>query len=125
MGTKYYSGSPVTGKQMDGFSFVFESISVRSGGWRGAYTTESKEEQAALAKLQDAGQIKEISEETYNDFQKKKAERVGSSPNLNAVSEQQAVDHAAPQVPKASVEDEEDILEVKQIAKPKRKSKKG
>jgi len=125
MGAKYYSGSPVTGKQMDGFTFVFESISVRAGGWRGSYKTESKEEQAALAKLQDAGQIKEISEETYNDFQKKKAERVSLSPGLNAVSEQQAVDHAAPQVPKESVEDEEDVLEVKQIAKPKRKSKKG
>jgi len=123
MGAKYYSGSPVTGKQMDGYTFVFESISVSSGGWRGSYKTESKEEQAALKKLQDAGQIKEISEETYNDFQKKKAERVSLSPNLNAVSEQQAVDHAAQQVPKVSIEDEDDILEVKQVAK--RKTKKG
>ena len=121
MAAKYYSGSPVTGKQMDGFTFVFESISVSSGGWRGAYTTESKEEQAALSKLQDAGQIKEISEETYNDFQKKKAERVNLSPNLNAVSEQQAVDHVGQQVPKVSIEDEDDVLEVRQVAKPKRK----
>ena len=122
MAAKYYSGSPSTGKQMDGYTFVFESISVNSGGWRGSYKTESKEEQAALKKLQDVGQIKEISKETYEDFQKKKAARQAISPNLNAVSEQQAVDHADPPAPKESVDD---VLEVQQVEPPKQRSKKN
>ena len=123
MAAKYYSGNPVVGHKMDGFTFAFESVSVRSGGWRGVYATESKEEQVALKKQESDGQIKEISEEAYGDFLKKKAERLSLSPNLSGVSEQQAVDRAEVQAPKESVEDEDDVLEVKQVAKPKKKRK--
>ena len=72
MAAKYYAGSPMSGKQMDGFTFIFEAIEITGGSWRGVYKTESDSEVAALSKLEDDGQVKEISEETYNVFLKKK-----------------------------------------------------
>jgi len=118
MAVKYYAGSPMSGKQMDGFTFVFEAIEVTGGSWRGVYKTESGGEIVALSKLADAGQVKEISEGTYNNFLKKKAVRQAISPNLNVASEQQAVGRADPPTPKESVDD---VIEVQQVEPPKRK----
>ena len=94
MAVKYYAGSPVSGKKMDGFTFVFEAIEAVSGTWQGVFKSEDIAEIAALSKLKSEGAVKEISEETYNDLLKKKAVRQAISPNLNAASEQQAVGHA-------------------------------
>ena len=125
MGAKYFSGNATTGKEIDGYTFVFEAVDVSAGSWYGVFTTEDASEQAVLMSLAAKGQIKELTKEQYEDCTKKKAERQSLSPHLRGGSETQAVDHVADTAPKESVEDEEDVLEVKQIAKPKRKSKKG
>jgi hypothetical protein len=126
MATKYYSGNPTTGKEMDGYVFVFEAVDISAGSWYGVYQTDDSGEQAALDKLVGIGQIKNISTDQYEDATKKKAERQSLQPHLKGVSEQQVVDHAE-EAPSQSIEDEDDVLEVKQVAKPKtkRKSKKG
>ena len=121
MAAKFYAGSPTTGKEMDGFTFVFEAIEAVSGTWLGAYTTEDAAEIAALAKLREAGQVKEISEEAYGDMLKKKAVRQRVSPQMSGASEQQGVGLA--DAPKESVEDESEVLEVQQVAKPIRKKR--
>ena len=123
MAVKYYTGSPNGAKKMDGFTFVFEAIAPVSGTWIGAYKAEDSDEIAALDKLVSEGKAKETSEENYNDLIKKKGERVNSSPSMSGVSEQQGAARAAEAPPKESVEVEEDVLEVKQVAAPKRKSK--
>jgi len=122
MAVKYYAGSPVSGKKMDGFTFVFEAIEAVSGAWQGVFKSEDNAEITALSKLKSEGAVKEISEETYNDLLKKKAVRQATSPNLSAVSEQQAVGHADPPAPKESVDD---VLEVQQVEPPKQRSKKN
>jgi hypothetical protein len=122
MAAKYYAGSPISGKKMDGLTFVFEAIEVTGGSWRGVFKTESDNEISALNKLASDGQVKEITEETYNAFIKKKAVRQATSPNLTGVSEQQAVGHVETQAPKESVDD---VLEVQQVEPPKRRSKKN
>ena len=126
MATKYYSGNPTTGKEMDGYVFVFEAVDVAAGSWYGVYLTDDPGEQAALDKLTGMGQIKNISTEQYEDATKKKAERQSLQPHLKGVSEQQVVGHVE-EAPNQSIEDEDDVLEVKQVAKPKtkRKPKKG
>lgn len=126
MATKFYSGNPTTGKEMDGYTFVFEAVDVSAGSWYGVYQTDDTGEQAALDKLVGMGQIKSISAEQYEDATKKKSERQSLSPHLKGVSEQQGAAHAE-EAPSQSIEDEDDVLEVKQVAKPKakRKSKKG
>ena len=73
MAVKYYAGSPVSGKKMDGFTFVFEAIEAVSGTWQGVFKSEDIAEIAALSKLKSEGAVKEISEETYNDLLKKKS----------------------------------------------------
>lgn len=123
MAAKYYCGSSTSGKSMDGYTFVFEAVDVIAGNWMGVYKAEDEGEQVALGKLASDGQIKEVPESTYNDLLKKKAERQQSSPNMSGVSEIQGAARAAEPAPKEQVEVEEDILEVKQVAKPKRKSK--
>lgn len=125
MGAKYFSGNATTGKEINGYTFIFEAVDVSAGSWYGVFTTEDAGEQAALMSLAAKGQVKELTEEQYEDATKKKAERQNLSPHLRGVSETQGVDHAEVTAPKVSVEDEEDILEVKQVAKPKQKSKKG
>lgn len=121
MAVKYFSGNANSGKEMDGYTFVFEAVDVSAGSWYGAYQTADPGEQAALMKLAAKGQVKELTAEQYEDCTKKKVERQSSSPHLRGVSETQGVDHVAATAPKVSVEDEDDILEVKQVAKPKRK----
>ena len=123
MAAKFYAGSPVSGKKMDGFTFVFEAIEAISGTWLGAYTTEDAAEIAALAKLREAGQVKEISEEAYGGMLKKKAVRQRISPQMSGASEQQGVGLAEGQAPKEAVEDEAEVLEVQQVAKPTGKKK--
>lgn len=120
MAAKYYAGSPISGKEMDGLTFVFEAIEVTGGSWRGVFKTEIDGEISALSKLAADGQVKEITEETYNAFMKKKAVRQATSPHLNAASEQQAVGHVAAPAPKESVDD---VLEVQQVAPLKRKGR--
>jgi len=122
MAVKYYTGSPNGAKEMDGFSFVFEAIAPVSGTWIGAYKADKADEITALDKLVSAGKAKETSEENYNDLIKKKGERVNISPNMSGGSEAQGAARAEA-APKAAVEIEDDVLEVKQVAKPKRKSK--
>ena len=121
MAVKYYSGSPISGKEMDGFTFVFEAVDVVSGSWRGIYKTDEAAQLVALAKLASDGQIKEINQEVYDSFLKKKEARQRISPQMNAVSEQQGVGLAEAQAPKESIEDESDVLEVQQVAKPQGK----
>ena len=123
MAVKYYSGSPVNGKKMDGFTFVFEGVDVVSGRWRGIFKTDAADEIAALGKLASDGLVKEISQETYEDFLKTKEARQRISPQMNAVSEQQGVGLAEAQAPKESIEDESDVLEVQQVAKPQKKKR--
>ncbi|MAT10997.1 MAG: hypothetical protein CMM02_18355 [Rhodopirellula sp.] len=123
MAVKYYTGSPNGVKEMDGLSFAFEAIAPVSGTWIGAYKADKADEIAALDKLVSAGKAKETSEENYNDLIKKKADRMNLSPNMSGGSEAQGAARAE-EAPKASpVEVEDDVLEVKQVAKPKRKSK--
>ena len=121
MAAKYFSGNANSGKEVDGYTFVFEAVDVSAGSWYGVFKTDDPGEQTALMKLAAKGQVKELTAEQYEDCTKKKAERQSSSPHLKGVSETQGVDHAEATVPKAAVEDEEDVLEVKQVAKPKRK----
>jgi len=123
MGAKYFSGNATSGKEVDGYTFVFEAVDVSAGSWYGVFTTEDAGEQAALMSLAATGQVKELTKDQYEDATKKKAERQSLSPHLKGVSETQGVDHVAATVPKVSIEDEDDILEVKQVAK--RKAKKG
>tara|TARA_R110000751_G_scaffold121591_2_gene222124 strand:- start:53 stop:418 length:366 start_codon:yes stop_codon:yes gene_type:complete len=120
MAAKYFSGNATAGKVVDGYTFVFEAVDVSAGSWYGVFTTEDAGEQAALMSLAAKGQIKELTEEQYEDSTKKKAERQSLSPHLRGVSETQGVDHVAATAPKVSVEDEDDILEVKQVAKTKK-----
>ena len=122
MAVKYYTGSPNGLKEMDGFSFAFEAIAPVSGTWIGAYKADKADEIVALDKLVTASKAKSISEEAYNDLIKKKADRMNLSPNMSAGSEAQGAARAEA-APKAAVEIEDDVLEVKQVAKPKRKSK--
>jgi len=123
MGAKYFSGNATSGKEVDGYTFVFEAVDVSAGSWYGVFTTEDAGEQAALMSLAAKVQVKELTKDQYEDATKKKAERQSLSPHLKGVSETQGVDHVAATVPKVSIEDEDDILEVKQVAK--RKAKKG
>jgi len=123
MAAKYYSGSPINGKKMDGFTFVFEGVDVVSGRWRGIFKTDEVAEITALDKLASDGLVKEIDQETYDYFLKKKEDRHTVTPYMNAASEQQDVGLVEGQAPKESVEDESEILEVQQVAKPIRKKK--
>jgi|TARA_R100001463_G_scaffold19123_2_gene47236 hypothetical protein len=125
MATKFYSGNASSGKVMDGYVFTFEAVDITSGSWYGVYKTDDTSEQAALDKLVSKGQVSSLTKQQYDDCTKKKLERQSLSPQLKGVSEQQVVDRAEDQTPKQSIEDEDDVLEVKQVAKPKsRKSKK-
>ncbi len=128
MGMKYFSGNASTGKEMDGYTFVFEAVDIAAGRWYGIFKTEDPGELAALKKLEAKGQVKELTEKQYEESTKKKAERQSLSPHLRGASEAQAVARAEETVPKElPVEDELDILEVKQVvkSKPKGKLKKG
>jgi len=125
MATKFYSGNASSGKVMDGYVFTFEAVDITSGSWYGVYKTDDISEQAALDKLVSKGQVSSLTKQQYDDCTKKKLERQSLSPQLKGVSEQQVVDRVEDQAPKQSIEDEDDVLEVKQVAKPKsRKSKK-
>ena len=94
-----------------------------SGRWRGIFKTDEVAEIAALDKLTSDGLVKEIDQETYDYFLKKKEARHKVTPHMNAASEQQGVGLAEDQAPKESVEDESEVLEVQQVAKPIREKK--
>jgi len=110
---------------MDGYVFTFEAVDITAGNWYGVYSTDDPSEQTALDKLVSKGQVSSLTKQQYDDCTKKKLERQNLSPQLKGVSDQQVADRVEGQTPKQSIEDEDDVLEVKQVAKPKsRKSKK-
>ena len=125
MATKFYSGNATSGKVMDGYVFTFEAVDITAGNWYGVYSTDDPSEQTALDKLVSKGQVSSLTKQQYDDCTKKKLERQNLSPQLKGVSDQQVADRVEGRTPKQSIEDEDDVLEVKQVAKPKsRKSKK-